>query len=137
MAMLKLTQEGTRNLEKELQYLSKRKKECRNTSEKEFIHKRVSEIIDILAQSVTWPMVREPGYNVEPGSTITIEDTVYKERYTYTIVHPFEADPRENMISVQSLIAKAAIGKTVHATFTVTVPFGEDLSYTILDIQNC
>jgi transcription elongation factor GreA len=137
MAMLKLTQEGTRNLEKELQYLSKRKKECRNTAEKEFIHTRVSEIKDILSQSITWPMVREAGYYVEPGSTITIEDTVHQERYTYTIVHPFEADPRENMISVQSPIAKAAIGKTIHSTLTVRVPFGEDLTYTILDIQNC
>lgn len=137
MAMLKLTQEGTRNLEKELQYLLKRKKECRNTAEKEFIHTRVSEIKDILAQSIIWPIVREAGCYVESGSTITIEDTVHKERYTYTIVHPFEADPRENMISVQSPIAKAAIGKTIHSTLTVRVPFGEDLTYTILDIQNC
>ncbi|KZE68139.1 hypothetical protein AWM68_17200 [Fictibacillus phosphorivorans] len=137
MAMLKLTQEGTRNLEQELQYLSKRKKECRKSPEREFIQSRMAEITDILARSVTGPVVREAGGFVEPGSVVTIEDTVFKERYTYTIVHPFEADPRENLISVQSPIAKAAIGKAVYSTFTVVVPLGENLTYTIIDIQNC
>jgi transcription elongation factor GreA len=137
MAMLKLTQEGTRNLEKELQYLTKRKKEFRHSPEKEFIQSRMAKIEDILSQSSTWPIVREPGYFVEPGSAITIEETVYKERYTYTLVHPFEADPRENMISIESPIAKAALGKAVHSTFSVRVPLGDNLTYTIIDIQNC
>lgn len=137
MAMLKLTQEGTRTLEKELQYLSKRKKECRQSLEKEFLQSRMAEITDILAQSITWPIVREAGDFVEHGSILTIEDTVYKERYTYTIVHPFEADPRENMISAEAPIAQAAIGKAIHSTFTVVVPLGENLTYTIIDIQNC
>ncbi len=137
MAMLKLTQEGTRNLENELQYLSKRKKECRQSPEKEFLQSRMAEITDILAQSITWPTVKEAGDFVEHGSIITIEDTVYKERYTYTLVHPFEADPRENMISAESPIAKAALGKAIHSTFTVVVPLGENLTYTIIDIQNC
>jgi transcription elongation factor GreA len=137
MAMLRLTQEGTRNLEKELQYLTKLKKEFRQSPEKDFIERRRNEIKNLLSHSVTWPAVREAGYFVEAGSTITIEETDFKERYTYTIVHPYEADPRENMISMESLIAKAAMGKAVQSMFTVHVPFGEDLTYTIIDIQNC
>ncbi|MCM3719848.1 GreA/GreB family elongation factor [Fictibacillus phosphorivorans] len=137
MGMLKLTQEGTRKLEKELQYLKKRKKEFRNSPEKGFIMSRIEEIENILSSSVTWPAVREAGDFVEVGSTITIEETVYKERYTYTIVHPYEADPRDNMISLHSPIATAAIGKTVNAFICIQVPAGENLTYNIIDIQNC
>lgn len=137
MNMLKLTQEGTRKLEKELQYLTKRKKEFRNSPEKDFIMSRMNEIEKVLSISVTCPAVREAGEYVEAGSTITIEETVYKERYTYTIVHPFEADPRDNMISVHSPIAKAAIGKKVNALICIQVPAGENITYNIIDIQNC
>jgi transcription elongation factor GreA len=137
MNMLKLTQEGTRKLEKELQYLKKRKKEYRNSPEKDFIMSRMEEIERVLSSSITWPVVSEAADFVEAGSTITIEETVYKERYTYTIVHPYEADPRDNMISVHSPIAKAAIGKTVNTLICVQVPAGENLTYNIIDIQNC
>jgi transcription elongation factor GreA len=137
MNMLKLTPEGTRKLENELQYLMKRKKEFRNSPEKDFIKTRMEEIENVLLRSVTLPVVREAGNFVEAGSTITIEETVYKERYTYTIVHPYEADPRDNMISVHSPIAKAAIGKTINALICIQVPVGENLTYNIIDIQNC
>ncbi|OOE09544.1 GreA/GreB family elongation factor [Fictibacillus arsenicus] len=137
MKMLKLTQEGTRKLEKELQSLKKRKKEFRNSPEKEFIMNRMEEIESVLSSSATWPVVREAGDFVEAGSTITIEETVYKERYTYTIVHPYEADPRDNMISLHSPIAKAAIGKTLNTLICIQVPAGENLTYNIIDIQNC
>lgn len=137
MNMLKLTQEGTRKLEKELQYLTKHKKEFRNSPEKDFIMSRMDEIEKVLSQSVTWPVVREAGDFVEAGSTITIEETVYKERYTYTIVHPYEADPRDSMISIHSPIAKAAIGKTINSLICIKVPAGNNLTYNIIDIQNC
>jgi len=137
MNMLKLTQEGTRKLEEELQYLTKRKKEFRRSPEKEFITSRIDEIESLLSRSITWPVVREAGDFVEPGSTITIEETVFKERYTYTIVHPYEADPRENNIAVHTPIAKAAIGKSLHEQISIKVPLGKDLKYTIIDIQNC
>jgi transcription elongation factor GreA len=137
MNMLKLTQEGTRKLEKELQYLLKRKKEFRNSPEKDFIKSRMDEIENVLSRSITFPSIREAGDFVEAGSVITIEETVYKERYTYTIVHPFEADPRDNTISVHSPIAKAALGKTINSLICIQVPAGENLTYNIIDIQNC
>jgi transcription elongation factor GreA len=137
MNMLKLTQEGTRKLEEEIHYLSKRKKEFRNSSDKEFFKNRIFEIESLLSRSITWPVVKEAGHFVEPGSTITIEETEYKERYTYTIVHPLEADPRENMIAIHSPIAKAAIGKSIYEQISIKVPLGKDLMYTIIDIQNC
>ncbi|WNB92004.1 GreA/GreB family elongation factor [Bacillus sp. NEB1478] len=137
MHMLKLTQEGIRKLENELKELSKRKREFRNSPDKDFITSRMNEIDSLLSRSLTWPVVKESGYFVQPGSTITIEETVFHERYTYMIVHPFEADPRENKISVHSPIAKAAIGKTINTSFSIQVPMGSELIYTIIDIQNC
>ncbi|MBY6038496.1 GreA/GreB family elongation factor [Fictibacillus nanhaiensis] len=137
MNMLKLTHEGTRKLEEELQLLLKSKREFRHSPEKEFLKSRTDEIENLLSRAVTWPSVREAGDFVEPGSSITIEETFHKERYIYTIVHPFEADPRENMISVHSPLARAALGKSVNTLISIKVPAGGRLTYTIIDIQNC
>jgi transcription elongation factor GreA len=137
MNMLKLTQEGTRKLENELIHLSKRKKEFRNTPEKELIVNRMNEIEDLLSSSAVWPDGMEPGETVEAGSTITIEETVFQERFTYTIVHPFESDPRDNKISIRSPIAASVLGKRKQSSFCIQVPAGGSLTYTIIDIQNC
>jgi transcription elongation factor GreA len=137
MAMLKLTQEGTRKLEKEIQHLSKRKNEFRHSPEKSLIVSRISEIEDLLSRSAMWAGEREPGEIVEPGSILTIEDTAFKQRYTYMIVHPFESDPRDKKISIHSPIAAAALGRRIQSTFSIQVPAGGILTYTIIDIQNC
>jgi transcription elongation factor GreA len=135
--MLKLTQEGTRKLEKELQELSKRKREFRHSPDREFIVDRMSEIESLLSRSLTWPVVKESGDIVEAGSTITIEETVFHERFTYMIVHPYEADPRENKISISSPIASAALGKAKNTLIRIQAPTGGELTYTLIDIQNC
>jgi transcription elongation factor GreA len=137
MHMLKLTQEGTRKLEKELQELKKRKREYQHSPDKEFIVDRMQEIERLLSQSNAWPVVKESGDLVEAGSTITIEETVFHERFTYRIVHPYEADPRENKIAISSPIAKAVLGKTKNTLIRIQTPAGNDLSYTLIDIQNC
>lgn len=63
--------------------------------------------------------------NVVFGATVTVIDVESEEEATYQIVGRHEADLEHGLISVQSPIAQALIGKTEGDDVTVKAPKGD------------
>ena len=71
---------------------------------------------------------------IDIGSKVTLRDVAEKKDETYKIVGSAEADPKNGMISDESPIGRAILGKKVNATVTVEAPMGE-LKYKIIEIS--
>jgi len=67
------------------------------------------------------------------GSTVMIRDLEFDEVLEYTIVGSMEADPGNSMISNESPVGRAILGKSKGSVVEVTVPAGV-LKYQIVDI---
>ena len=67
------------------------------------------------------------------GSTVTLLKSETEEEVVYRIVGDDEADIKQNMISVNSPIARALIGKEVDDVAIVKTP-GGDVEYEILEV---
>lgn len=67
------------------------------------------------------------------GSTVMIRDLEFEEVLEYTIVGSMEADPGNSMISNESPVGRAILGKSKGSIVEVTVPAGV-LKYQIVDI---
>ena len=68
------------------------------------------------------------------GSTVTVYNTKTDEEVTYQIVGDDEADIKSNLISVNSPIARALIGKEIDDIATVTTPNGE-VEYEVVEVK--
>lgn len=84
-----------------------------------------AQIIDIAAMP--------PGDKVIFGSTVKIINVDTDQTVTYKIVGDDEADVKNNMISVNSPIARALIGKQIGDEVMVKTP-GGDVTYEIDDV---
>lgn len=71
---------------------------------------------------------------VSIGSTVKLKDLEFNELVEYTIVGSAESDPTANMISNESPVGKALLGKQKGAIVDVSVPAGV-IQYEILDIN--
>ena len=71
---------------------------------------------------------------VSIGCVIKIKDMDTKEEFEYKIDAPTEANPLKGIISYESPVGAALMGKKVKDTVTVEAPAGE-LKFKILDIQ--
>lgn len=98
-----------------------------------FIEGRILDLERILAnaQILEHPSSRT---RVSLGSTVTILDLTTGETETYTIVGPAETNPRLGMISDQSPMGKALLGRGRRARVTVPTPNGR-LEVRILKIE--
>ena len=67
------------------------------------------------------------------GSTVQIRDLEFDEVLEYTIVGSMEADPGNRMISNESPVGKAILGKSKGSVVEATVPAGV-LKYQIVEI---
>ncbi|MGL5327448.1 MAG: transcription elongation factor GreA [Aeromonas sp.] len=67
------------------------------------------------------------------GATVTLLKSETEEEVIYRIVGDDEADIKQNLISVNSPIARALIGKEVDDVALVKTPAG-DVEYEILDV---
>ena len=56
------------------------------------------------------------------GTEVTLEDEQTKERFTYRLVGPDEADPQQGKLSMASPLGKALLGKKKGEQFTLTLP---------------
>lgn len=56
------------------------------------------------------------------GTTVMLEDEQTKERFTYTLVGPDEADPTNGKLSIASPLGKTLLGKKKGEQFTLTLP---------------
>jgi len=68
------------------------------------------------------------------GSTVTILNLDTEEEVTYRIVGDDEADIKNNLISVNSPIARGLIGKSADDVVNITTPKGV-VEYEITDVQ--
>lgn len=56
------------------------------------------------------------------GTEVTLEDEQTKERFTYRLVGPDEADPQQGKLSMASPLGKSLLGKKKGEKFTLTLP---------------
>lgn len=100
-----------------------------------FIEGRIHEIEWRLAHAhVIDPAALPPTGKVVFGATVDLEDEK-GARVTYQIVGDDEADIREGLISVNSPIARALVGKQAGEEVEVATPGGTK-SFEIVDVRN-
>lgn len=69
------------------------------------------------------------------GTTVTIYNTKTEEEVTYRIVGDDEAEIRKNLLSINSPIARALIGKSVDDAVVVGTPSG-NIEYEIVSVAH-
>lgn len=150
-----LTPSGLKKLEEELEYLKSVKRrevaerikiaisygDISENSEYEdakneqaFIEGRIITLEKMLRNA---KIINEDEVNtdvVSIGSTVKLKDIEFNETVEYTIVGSAESDPMANLISNESPVGKALLGKQIGATVDVAVPAGV-IKYEILDIN--
>ena len=149
-----ITPEGKRKIEEELEYLLtiKRKEVALQLhealdegddiddnvayevakTELGFVEGRIIELEEKIAQSrLIGPYL--PDGSVQFGSTIILKDTKGDEN-TYRIVGPTETNPREGLISYESPLGQALIGRKAGEEIKVHAPIGM-LQYHILSVS--
>ncbi|PIY70271.1 transcription elongation factor GreA [Candidatus Roizmanbacteria bacterium CG_4_10_14_0_8_um_filter_36_36] len=153
MKNTQLTQEGFRNLEKELEELKQIKRpaaverlqkargmgDLSENSEyvaaKEslaFIDERIVEIEEILKSAKIVDDSNHIRAEVELGETVIVENNGQQARFT--IVGEYEADPTNGKLSSSSPIGKALLGKKIGNEVEIKVPAGK-IVYKIVDIK--
>ncbi len=71
---------------------------------------------------------------VRIGTTVTLEDEHIKERFSYALVGPDEADPQNGTLSIASPLGKMLLGKKKGERFTLTLPKAM-VPYRVLKIE--
>ena len=104
--------------------------------EQGFIEGRIQEIESKLSHAQIIDISRIPeGDKVIFGATVTILNLETDEEVSYKIVGDDEADIKAKMISYQSPIARALIGKEIGEVVRVVTPGGE-VEYEIDQIEH-
>ncbi|MCK7458204.1 transcription elongation factor GreA [Idiomarina aminovorans] len=100
-----------------------------------FCEGRIQEIESKLSNAQIIDVTKVPNNGkVIFGSTVTIYNTKTDEEVTYKIVGDDEADIKSNLISVNSPISRALIGKEIDDIATVTTPNGE-VEYEVVAVE--
>lgn len=139
-----LTQRGRQRLERELDELRNRRRpevlarlrealedahgDTAHSSEyaeakrdQAFVEGRIGELERVLAEAEVLEVSPTPGV-VSAGSTVVVRDEHGEERYT--LVGPFEADPRQGLISIESPVGSALVGRRAGEVIEVDTPAG-------------
>ena len=148
--LFQITDEGKRELEKELEELKGRRGEIADKiaeardygdlsenaeydaarEEQGLVESRIAEIEDILLNAE----IIKSGTSSKVGLGSKVELKTGKKTVTYTVVGPVEADPLEGRVSNESPIGEALMGKKVGDKVTITTPKGE-IAYEIVSIS--
>ncbi|MFH1536609.1 MAG: transcription elongation factor GreA [Patescibacteria group bacterium] len=148
-----ITEEGLKKLEEELEYLknTKRKKIAERIrdakelgdlsenaeyaeakEEQGFVESRVLELQSI-TRNVNLIKKSKKANQIDVGSTIEVENAE-GNKMTYTIVGSNEANPPKGLISNESPIGKAFLGKKVGEEAEVEAPSGK-ITFKVLKIS--
>ncbi len=68
------------------------------------------------------------------GTKVTLEDEQTKERFSYILVGPDEADPQHGTLSIVSPLGKTLLGKKKGEKFTLTLPKAL-VPYRVLNVE--
>jgi transcription elongation factor GreA len=148
--MYQITDEGKKELEKELEELKSRRgaiaekiAEARDygdlsenaeydaaREEQGLVESRIAEIEDILLNAE----IIKAGKSSKITLGSKVELKTGKKTMMYSVVGPVEADPLEGKISNESPIGVALMGKKVGEHVAITTPKGE-ISYEIVSIK--
>jgi transcription elongation factor GreA len=139
-----LTRRGLERFEKELERLRTRDRaedfggEDNSELESAKVHQamvegRIIEIENILTRAYVLDTNEVPCDRVSLGCRVTLREVRRKTMVEYVIVSPVEADPSEGMISDQSPVGRALMGREIGETVEVIAPKGRT-SYKIVDI---
>lgn len=155
MTKIPFTPEGLEKLKKELEHLIKveRRKTIQAIEEarahgdlsenaeyeaakerQAYIEGRIQELQGLLAQAEIIPPLKEAPDKVQFGVVVKLLNLETKEVVTYKIVGPYEADPGNGSISINSPLAKALIGKEIGEEVKVQTPAGLR-KFEILEIE--
>ncbi|MCS7150088.1 MAG: transcription elongation factor GreA [Caldimicrobium sp.] len=155
MSKIPFTPEGLEQLKKELEHLIKFERrqvvkaieearahgdlsenaEYESAKERQaYIEGRIQELSGLLAQAEVIPPLKEPPERVQFGVKVKLLNLETEEVVTYRIVGPYEADPGDGSISVNSPLARALIGREIGDEVKVQTPAGQR-RYEILDIE--
>jgi transcription elongation factor GreA len=100
-----------------------------------FIEGRIAEIESKLSNAQVIDVTKlSAGGKIVFGATVEILNEKTNETVTYSIVGEDEADIKANLISIQSPIARALIGKEEGDTVIVDAPAGK-LTIEILEVR--
>ncbi|TRW49386.1 transcription elongation factor GreA [Aliidiomarina halalkaliphila] len=100
-----------------------------------FCEGRIQEIEAKLANAQVIDVTKLPNQGkVVFGATVTVYNTKTEEEVTYRIVGDDEADIKKNLISVNSPLSRALIGKSVDDVAMVTTPSGE-VEYEVIKVE--
>ncbi len=100
-----------------------------------FCEGRIQEIEAKLSNSQVIDVTKVPNQGkIIFGATVTIYNTATEQEVTYRIVGDDEADIKQQLISVNSPIARALIGKQVDDAVMVNTPSGE-VEYEVVEVQ--
>ena len=99
-----------------------------------FIEGRIKELESKLSRAEIIDITKLSGSNVKFGATVEIYDTATEEEITYKIVGIDEADVKKGLLSMDSPLARALIGKEKGDEITLRTPSGEKI-YEIVNIK--
>ncbi len=99
-----------------------------------FIEGRIRELESKLSRAEIIDVTKLSGNSVKFGSTVTICDESTDEEITYKIVGIDEADIKKKLLSIESPLAKAIIGKQIRDEIKLNTPSGMK-EYEILDVE--
>lgn len=152
---VKLTEDGLKQLEEELEYLkTKKRKEVSEKikvalgfgdlsenseydeakNEQAQVEARIVSVENMLKNAIVIDESERDTSKVELGATVTIHDIEFDEDITYKIVGPTEADPDEGRLSDESPLGKSLMGKAEGEMIDVDAPAGV-IQYKILKIS--
>ena len=152
---VKLTEDGVKQLEEELEYLkTKKRKEVSEKikvalgfgdlsenseydeakNEQAQVEARIVSVENMLKNAIVIDESERDTSKVELGATVTIHDIEFDEDITYKIVGSTEADPDEGRLSDESPLGKSLMGKAEGEMIDVDAPAGV-IQYKILKIS--
>jgi transcription elongation factor GreA len=99
-----------------------------------FIEGRITELEDIISRAQVIDVTQLSGDTVRFGATVTLADEDSDDESIYQIVGAHEADVRSGLLSVQSPLGRALIGKHIGDSVEVSTPGGSK-SYEIVSVR--
>lgn len=99
-----------------------------------YIEGRIQELQGILAKAEIIHPLKEAPEKVQFGVKVKLLNLETNEVITYTLVGPYESDPKNGSISINSPLARALIGREVGEEVKVQTPGGTK-NFEILEID--
>lgn len=99
-----------------------------------FIEGRIQELESKLSRAEIIDVTKLQGKTVKFGATVILCDEATDEEVTYKVVGVDEADIKNQLLSIESPLARALIGKTEGDEITLSTPSGAKV-YEIVKVQ--